>query len=75
MNLRQVLPRRMAAATGHRNGKRLVGGRGRPRRTDLPGYETATSPFTASAAGHLGTGVNRHLLAIQAAQFSTEGEV
>lgn len=31
------------------------------------GYEPATSPFTASAAGHLSAAVNRHLRAIHAA--------
>ena len=38
------------------------------------GYEPATSPFTASAAGHLSTAVNRHLREIHAAQDRTKGE-
>ena len=38
------------------------------------GYEPTTSPFTASAAGHLSTAVNRHLPEIQAAQDRTKGE-
>ena len=38
------------------------------------GYEPTTSPFTASAAGHLSTAVNRRLREIQAAQDPTRKE-
>jgi neutral ceramidase len=38
------------------------------------GYEPTTSPFTASAAGHLSAAVNRHLREIYGKQDPTKGE-